>query len=164
MIKYLFFLFIFLSISTHTVLSQEISEHSIGLRLSNGDGFWAEASYQNALSTNTRVELGLALQGKSTYKAIKLTGIHQWLFTIDNGLNWYTGPGIGGGALDYDTRIDGRDDKKTFGFITGNIGIEYNFDFPLLISFDFRPEIYFDSYSNNDISFNFGLSARYQFN
>ena len=47
-------------------------------------------------------------------------------------------------------------------FGAGVVGIEYNFDIPLLISLDFRPEIGFsDIYDglNSDIA----LSLRYQF-
>ncbi|MDH7445670.1 hypothetical protein [Aquimarina sp. 2201CG14-23] len=149
--------------SFFTVQSQNISEHAIGLRLSESDGFWAEASYQARLSSKTRAELDLGVQGKSTFNALKLTGIYQWVFNIDGGLNWYVGPGIGGGLVDFDNDVNNRDDLESFGFVTGNVGIEFNFDFPLLISLDFRPEIYFDDYTNDDIIFNLGLSARYKF-
>jgi hypothetical protein len=37
----------------------------------------------------------------------------------------------------------------TFVFAAGDIGIEYNFDIPLLISLDFRPEIGDGYYKNN---------------
>ncbi|OED35832.1 hypothetical protein AB832_06000 [Flavobacteriaceae bacterium (ex Bugula neritina AB1)] len=153
-----------LMITSYSVYSQNIADHAIGLRLSESNGFWAEATYQAKLSSDTRIELDLGVQGRSSFNAVKLTGIYQWVFDIDGGLNWYVGPGIGGGLVDYDRDVDNRDDLESFGFITGNIGIEYNFDFPLLISLDFRPEIYFDEYTNDDINFNLGLSARYKFN
>lgn len=164
MTKHVSIIITFLFLGIYSIQSQEISEHTVGLRLSEGDGFWAEASYQNALSSTTRIEFGLGIQGRRNYKAFKLIGIYQWVFTIDGGLNWYVGPGIGGGLVDFDADVTNNDDLATFGFITGDIGIEYNFDFPLLISLDFRPEIYFDSYTNDDIIFNFGLSARYKLN
>jgi hypothetical protein len=164
MTKHLFIIVTLLFLCTYTIQSQEISKHTVGLRLSEGDSFWAEASYQNALSKKTRIELGLGLQGRRSYNALKLIGIYQWVFNIDGGLNWYVGPGIGGGLVDYNSTIVRDDGLTTFGFVTGDIGIEYNFDFPLLISLDFRPEIYFDNYTNDDIIFNFGLSARYKFN
>ncbi|PKV51189.1 putative outer membrane protein [Aquimarina sp. MAR_2010_214] len=163
MTKYILFIIPFLFLCTYNIQSQEISEHTIGLRISEGDGFWAEASYQNALSSKTRMEIGLGVQGKRNYNAIKLTGTYQWVFNINEGLNWYVGPGIGGGLVDFDTNATRNDDLTTFGFVTGDIGIEYNFDFPLVVSLDFRPEIYFDSYTNDDIIFNFGVSARYKF-
>ncbi|WP_378188062.1 hypothetical protein ACE939_06475 [Aquimarina sp. W85] len=145
-----------------TVQSQQISKHALGLRLSDSNGFWAEASYQAATSSDNRIELNLGAQGENFYNAIKLTGLYEWVFQIDGGLNWYVGPGIGGGIVDYDNDFR-RDDTDSFGFVTGTVGIEYNFDFPLLISLDFRPELYFDNYNNDDVNFNLGLSARYQF-
>ncbi|SEK36120.1 hypothetical protein SAMN04487910_0343 [Aquimarina amphilecti] len=163
MTKRIFIITSLLFASIFTVQAQEISEHAIGLRLSESNGFWAEASYQARLSSNTRAELDLGVQGRNSFNAVKLTGIYQWVFNIDGGLNWYVGPGIGGGLVDYDNNLDNRDDIETFGFVTGDVGIEFNFDFPLLISLDFRPEIYFDDYTNDDIIFNLGLSARYKF-
>ncbi|WP_378175017.1 hypothetical protein [Aquimarina sp. SS2-1] len=163
MTKRIFIFITLLSASIFTSQAQEIPEHAIGLRLSESDGFWAEASYQARLSSDTRIELDLGVQGRNRYNALKLTGMYQWVFNIDGGLNWYVGPGIGGGLVDFDNDIDDRDDLETFGFVTGDVGIEYNFDFPLLISLDFRPEIYFDDYNNDDIIFNLGLSARYRF-
>jgi len=153
-----------LTLGFYSVYSQDIADHAIGLRLSESNGFWAEASYQAGLSSDTRIELDFGVQGRTNFNAIKLTGIYQWVFNIDGGLNWYVGPGIGGGLVDYDRNVDDRDNLESFGFITGNVGIEYNFDFPLLISLDFRPEIYFDEYTNDDVNFNLGLSARYKFN
>ncbi|MBQ4819236.1 hypothetical protein [Aquimarina sp. MMG016] len=164
MTKRILFIATFLLISFGSIQAQEISKHAIGLRLSESEGFWAEASYQASLSSNTRAELDLGIQGRNRYKALKLTGIYQWVFNIDGGLNWYVGPGIGGGLVDFDNDVRrDRDDLETFGFVTGDVGIEFNFDFPLLISLDFRPEIYFDDYNDDDINFNLGLSARYQF-
>ena len=52
--------------------------------------------------------------------------------------------------------------SETFIFGTGDIGIEYNFEIPLLVSLDFRPEFGLnDVYKgyNTDIA----LSVRYQF-
>ncbi|WP_298539351.1 hypothetical protein [uncultured Aquimarina sp.] len=163
MTKHIFIITTLLLASIFTIQGQDISEHAIGLRLSESDGFWAEATYQAGLSSDTRIELDLGVQGRNRFNAVKLTGMYQWVFNIDGGLNWYVGPGIGGGLIDFDDDIDNRDNLETFGFVTGDVGIEYNFDFPLMISLDFRPEIYFDDYTDDDIIFNFGLSARYKF-
>ncbi|AXT49420.1 hypothetical protein D1818_00760 [Aquimarina sp. BL5] len=162
MTKRIFIITTLLLASIFTVQAQDISEHAIGLRLSESDGFWAEATYQAKLSSDTRIELDLGVQGRNQFNAVKITGMYQWVFNIDGGLNWYVGPGIGGGLVDFDTDLDNRD-LETFGFVTGDVGIEYNFDFPLMISLDFRPEIYFDDYTDDDIIFNLGLSARYKF-
>ena len=60
---------------------------------------------------------------------------------------------------------NGDDFNDTFIFAAGDIGIEYNFDIPLLISLDFRPEIAFgdERYNNNDLDFDIALGLRYQF-
>lgn len=163
MTKRILITFIVVVASILSVKAQDIPEHAIGLRLSESNGFWAEASYQAGLSTDTRIELGLGVQGRNRYNALKITGMYHWVFNIDGGLNWYVGPGIGGGLVDFDNDLDNRDDLETFGFVTGDVGVEYHFDFPLQISLDFRPEIYFDDYNEDDIIFNLGLSARYKF-
>ena len=53
-------------------------------------------------------------------------------------------------------------DDETFFFVAGDIGIEYDFDIPLILSLDFRPEIGFSNY-NDDVNFDIGLGIRYQF-
>lgn len=143
--------------------SQEIAKNAIGLRLSESDGFGPEVNYQRALGDSNRLELGLAFHSHSHHDAVKFTGIYQWVWNIDGGFNWYAGPGAGAGFVNYDDRYwDGNDyDSDVFAFATGDVGIEYNFDFPLLVSFDFRPQINLGYH--DDISFDVGLSARYQF-
>ncbi|WP_366519983.1 hypothetical protein [uncultured Aquimarina sp.] len=163
MMKRIFIFSTLLLASIFSLQAQDIPEHAVGLRLSESDGFWAEATYQAKLSSDTRIELDLGVQGRNQFSALKLTGMYQWVFNIDGGLNWYVGPGIGGGLVNFDDDLDNRGDLETFGFVTGDVGIEYNFDFPLMISLDFRPEIYFDNYIEEDIIFNLGLSARYKF-
>jgi len=158
--KYILILFACSLLSISTLQAQEIAKNAVGLRLTEADGFWAEVTYQYGLDTDTRLEFDLGFRSVNGFQAIKLTGIYQWVFNIDQGLNWYVGPGIGGGIADF----DGVDNSDFFAFVAGDVGIEYNFEFPLLISFDFRPEIYLDRIRNaNTIIFNFGLSARYQF-
>lgn len=145
--------------------SQEISKNAIGIRLSESDGFGPEVNYQRAVGDDNRLELGLAFHSKRNWDAVKLTGIYQWVWNIDGGFNWYAGPGAGAGFVSYD-RYDKDDDDfdrdgDAFAFLTGDVGIEYNFDFPLLVSFDFRPQVNLGY--RDDISFDVGLSARYQF-
>ena len=51
-----------------------------------------------------------------------------------------------------------------FAFAAGNIGIEYDFDIPLLISLDFRPEFGGNGgYYNNNYGSDIAVSLRYQF-
>jgi hypothetical protein len=46
--------------------------------------------------------------------------------------------------------------------IAGNLGLEYDFDFPLLLSLDFRPEIGFGNVGD-DLNFDIAVGIRYQF-
>lgn len=83
---------------------------------------------------------------------------------LDGSFYWYAGVGGGLGSYSiYNPR--GKDFTDTFVFIAGDIGIEYNFDIPLLLSLDFRPEIGFGNelYDNNDLDFDIALGIRYQF-
>ncbi|SRX56168.1 hypothetical protein [Aequorivita sp. CIP111184] len=147
--------------------AQEISKNAIGIRLSESDGFGPEVNYQRAVGDDNRLELGLAFHSKRYWDAVKLTGIYQWVWNIDGGFNWYAGPGLGAGVVSYDRKNndypydDRYNDSEAFAFLTGDVGIEYNFDFPLLISFDFRPQANLGY--RDDVSFDVGLSARYQF-
>jgi len=84
---------------------------------------------------------------------------------IDDGFNWYLGAGGGLGSYSWDDAVPGGDDSETFVFVAGDVGIEYNFDIPLLLSLDFRPEIGFgdEIYGNDDLDFDIALGIRYQF-
>ena len=130
------------------VKAQEISENALGLRIGGGGGFGAEVSYQRAIGgDNNRLELDLGWRNDSNYDAIKLVGLYQWVWNIEGGFNWYAGAGAGLGNYDDNRNLDGRDPNDgLFALLAGDIGIEYNFDFPLLLSLDFRPEIGFSDY------------------
>ena len=145
----------FVSISN----AQLFEDNAIGLRLGDSDGFGAEISYQRALNSENRLEIDLGWRSGNTFDGFKLTGLYQWVWNIDGGFNWYAGAGGGVGSFDFDSPID---DSETFFFVAGDIGIEYNFDIPLLLSLDFRPEIGFGDF-NDDLDFDIALSIRYQF-
>ncbi|WP_179344931.1 hypothetical protein [Winogradskyella ursingii] len=145
--------------------AQEIAENAIGLRLGDSDGFGAEISYQRALGDANRLELDLGLRSGNNYDGFKLTGLYQWVFPLDGDFNWYVGAGGGVASYSFDNVPDQFDDSETFFFAAGDIGIEYSFDIPLMLSLDFRPEIGFgdDLYDNNDLDFDIALGVRYQF-
>jgi hypothetical protein len=153
-----------LAFSAH---AQDISKNALGLRFGDNSGFGGELSYQRALSSNNRLELDLGWRNRSNYSsnskddAIKLTGLYQWVWNIDAGFNWYAGIGGGVGSYSYDN--NGSSYNDTFAFAAGDIGIEYNFDIPLLISLDFRPEIGGNGYYNNNYGSDIALGLRYQF-
>ncbi|MGJ8666610.1 MAG: hypothetical protein ACSHW7_09610 [Patiriisocius sp.] len=166
--KAIVFLAIGLLFSTASI-AQEISQNAIGIRIGDSDGFGAEANYQRAVgSNNNRLEFGLGIRDNRNFSAFKLVGLYEWVFNIDGGFNWYVGPGAGIGQVNVrDGRFNtnnGRfeDDNETFAFVAGVGGIEYNFDFPLLLSLDIRPEFGFGDY-RDDLDLDIALSARYQF-
>ena len=156
--KLFLFVIAFISFSTFTY-AQSISPNALGLRLGDSDGFGAEISYQRGLSDNNRLELDLGWRSGNSYDGFKLTGLYQWVWNIDGGFNWYAGAGGGLGSYSFD---DNAFDDETFFFVAGDIGIEYDFDIPLILSLDFRPELGFSDYSD-DVDFDIALGIRYQF-
>lgn len=140
--------------------AQTVADHALGLRLGDNDGFGTEISYQLGLSDNNRLELDLGWRNSDHYDAYRLTGLYQWVMNIEGGFNWYLGAGAGIGSRSFDKDFD--DDSNIFALVAGDVGIEYNFDFPLLLSLDFRPELGFDDY-NDDLGFDIALGIRYQF-
>jgi len=138
--------------------AQQISKNAIGLRLGDSDGFGAEVSYQLGLSDYNRIEFGLGWRDKKDFSAVRALGLYQWVWQLDGDFNWYVGAGGGFVSFSFDNdAIDG----ETALFAAGDIGIEYNFDIPLLLSLDFRPEIGFGDY-NDDLDFDIALGIRYQ--
>ena len=141
--------------------AQEISDNAIGLRLGDSDGLGTEITYQRKLGIDTRLEIDLGWRNGNGFDGFKVAGLHQWVWNIDGGFNWYAGVGGGLGIYDFDSPVnDNR--SETFVFAAGNIGIEYDFDIPLLLSLDFRPEVGFGDI-NDDIDFDIAFSIRYQF-
>jgi len=177
-------LLIGLTLGGHAQHTQHFSKNAIGLRVGTNDGFGAEFSYQRGISPDNRLEFDLGLRSHAYYhrgdyydtEAVKLVALYQWVWHINQGFNWYAGVGAGLGS--YRDRVDhGKyyyyddaryHDSGAFGLIAGDIGIEYDFDFPLQLSFDFRPELGFGDYryTNEGLS-TFGpdvaIGARFRF-
>jgi hypothetical protein len=143
--------------------AQDISKNSIGLRLGDNDGFGAEISYQRRLTPINRLEFDLGWRNSDEVDAIKLAGMYQWVWNIDKGLNWYAGAGGGIGSWSYSN--EGESNNGSFVLISGNLGIEYQFDFPLQLTLDVRPEIYLLSGDYRETNFgpDLALGIRYQF-
>ena len=129
--------------------AQDISKNALGLRLGDNDGFGGEISYQRGLGDNNRLELDLGWRNSDNIDAFKLAGLYQWVWNIDGGFNWYAGVGGGIGSWSYDGPGDPDNDSGTFLFAAGDIGIEYNFDIPLQLSLDIRPEFYLNNSGDN---------------
>jgi len=146
-----------------SVNAQSIANNALGVRFGDNDGFGGEISYQHALGDNHRLELDLGFRSHKNFDAFKLTGLHQWVMNIDGGFNWYVGLGAGVGSWSWDDDGFGDDDDGVFVNLDGNLGIEYNFDFPLLISLDVRPEFGVVGDYGDDADFDIALGLRYQF-
>lgn len=150
-------------------LSAQVAEHGIGLRFGNGNGMGTEITYQHGLSSINRLEFDLGftstheyyLSNRYGYSRLGLTGLYQWVSRIDDGLNWYIGPGAKLGTWSYSQAVyDYRYNKGLFLAAAGTIGIEYNFPFKLQLSLDARPEI---GLINCGTGIDVGFSARYLF-
>lgn len=129
--------------------AQEVSKNAIGIRFGENNGFGGEISYQRKLKDNNRLEIDLGFRKGD---AFKLTGLYQWVWQLENNFNWYAGAGAGVASATGNSAVFGA----------GVVGVEYNFDIPLMISLDFRPEIGFSDFYDGFQS-DFGLSLRYQF-
>jgi len=149
-----------------SVQAQDISKNALGLRIGDNDGFGGEISYQRGLGKNNRLELDLGWRDSNHVDAFKLAGIYQWVWNIDGGFNWYAGVGGGLASWSFDAPKGYQgDDSGTALFVAGDIGIEYNFDIPLQLSLDFRPELYFnsDDWREDNFGPDIALGIRYRF-
>jgi opacity protein-like surface antigen len=147
--KKVVFVFGLLVSLTLSVNAQDIADNAIGLRLSGGNGAGGEISYQKALGNNTRFEIDLGLANE--FADFKATGLYQWVWSLEEQFNWYAG--FGGGIVSANgTGIYGA----------GVIGIEYNFNAPILLSLDYRPEIGVAG-GLDGLKSSLSLAVRYQF-
>ena len=158
--KKLFLLSISILGFTFAASAQNISDNAIGLRLGDSNGLGAEVSYQRALGDNNRLEADLGWRNGNDYNALQLTGLYQWVFPLDGSFNWYVGAGGGISVFDGKNLLKGTDETALF--VAGDIGVEYDFDIPLLLSLDFRPTLGFGDFSD-DLDFDIALGIRYQF-
>lgn len=149
---------------TFATQAQEISKNALGLRFGDNDGFGAELSYQRKLSGNNRVQLDFGLRNSEFVDSFKLAALYQWVWNIEGGFNWYAGVGGGVGSYKINNKFINDDSNNTFFFGAGNVGIEYNFDFPIQVGLDIRPEFYItDGYRKNNYGTDLALSVRYRF-
>ena len=143
------FLTLTLVLGAFSLNAQDISDNAIGLRFGGGNGIGGEISYQKALGSNNRLEIDLGLA--NDLNDFKATGLYQWVWNLEEQLNWYAG--FGGGIVSANgTGIYGA----------GVIGIEYNFNAPVLLSIDYRPEIGIAG-GLSGVNSDAALSIRYQF-
>ncbi|MEM9685770.1 MAG: hypothetical protein AAF934_02485 [Bacteroidota bacterium] len=157
------FLFALLAIGiAFTAHSQRIAKNALGVRIGDDDGFDSfgfEVSYQRALFNSTRLEFDLGIRSGDGYDAFKVVGLFQWVMPLDRSFHWYVGVGPGIGSVSYD-----GGGSNSFALLAGDIGIEYNFRIPIILSLDLRPELGFgDDVYGDGFDFDLGLGIRYQF-
>ena len=129
--------------------AQEVSDNAVGLRFGGGNGAGGEISYQKVLGANNRLEIDLGLANEFTN--FKATGLYQWVWNLEEQFNWYAG--VGGGIVSTNgTGIYG----------VGVVGVEYNFDVPVLLSIDYRPQAAIAG-GLDGLNSDVALSVRYQF-
>jgi len=162
--KRIFFYIVLLFGLVSNSFGQDISNHALGLRLGNNNGFGGEISYQKRLFDNRRLEFNLGWRNNDNVNAFKVVGLYQWVWNLENNFNWYAG--AGGGLGSWNNKTSEINTNGTLILATGNLGIEYNFEeIPLLLSLDFRPEIYLISndYPDSNFGSDIALSIRYRF-
>ncbi|MCF6182219.1 hypothetical protein [Lutibacter sp.] len=153
---------VIISLISLTMSAQGVSKHAFGIRFGDNNGFGGELTYQRKLSEINRFELNLGYRNQNDFDAYKLSGIYQWIWNIDGGFNWYAGFGAGIGSWN-DSRINSNRNDGLFINADGDVGIEYNFGIPLLISLDFRPEIGIIGNYGSNTDLDIALSLRYKF-
>lgn len=157
------FLLILLSVFAFGANAQ-VNPHAIGLRLGAGDLSGAEVSYQHGLGGNNRLEADLGWAADNDYSAFKFSLNYQFVHPTNwtDGMNWYIGPGgyLGGRSWDDDYPDDADRDGEFFIGANGMIGLEYNFDFPLNLSLDLRPQLELIG-DSGELWFDMGLGVRY---
>ena len=142
--------------------------NALGARFGGLLGGGAEASFQLGISNVNRMEFGLGLHSRGGWNAMSASAVYQWVFdlsSLEPGFNWYTG--VGGGLHWYSAykvrNVTVYDGGATIA-VLGVLGIEYNFDFPLQLSLDFRPGIYFgDERFHRGFGGGIGLGVRFRF-
>jgi len=111
-------------------------QNAIGVKFGYGGGI----SFQHSLSDANRLEFNLGLNSFNNNhgSTFTLSGAYQWVWDLSQlapGFKWYAGVGAMAGLRNYDNNSDFRL------WAIGNVGIEYNFEFPLQLAIDWTPAI-----------------------
>ncbi len=139
----------------------QVEPHGLGARFGGGNyGAGLEISYQHGLGDANRLEFDLGWSSNNSINHTRITGLYQWVWVLDGGLNWYAGPGA-----QFVMASANGSSASAFG-IGGIIGVEYNFnenDVPLLISLDTRPMFHFGDQYFDSFGWGIALGIRYTF-
>ena len=133
-----------------TLLSVSTWSYAGGSRAIGGNlGGGLDFSYQIAVGDKNMIDIfaGFPWSATSAYGFGVGGGLsYDWLnpfnkpipWDEDGEWNWYIGLGAGGGTL------LGKDTEQGTGVyagVLGHVGVEYNFEFPLQLSIDWRPTL-----------------------
>lgn len=146
----------------------QVAEQAIGLRFGSVYGLGTEITYQRSLSAENRLQFDLGYSSdyeyansfRQDYNSWAVTGIYQWVRKLNDGFNWYYGPGGRLGIWSNNLGYNYRYNNGLFLSAAGNIGIEYGFDSGIQLSLEARPEI---GLVNRGSGVNFGFAVRYRF-
>lgn len=153
-------LIITIAIICAAVIAAVAQPRAIGARA----GYNFEVSYQHELANGMlEVDAGFSpflfqkgvmydidgnpMEQTYYYGRAQITLVYDWLMNITPNLNWYIGPAVGvswGYGEFFDIpHYDKNGNLTTYRRLGlpagGQIGLEYNFDFPLNLSLDWRP-------------------------
>lgn len=140
------FLCIF-ALAAMTAVAANAQPRAIGGRIGSGIGF----TYQHSVGGDNMISADLDFPLFNG--GISATATYDWIFPINSwtekgSWNWYAGAGAGLGFGWPHTEkvtaygVTGRSHAGSFNIgVTGRIGVEYNFWFPLQLSLDWRPTI-----------------------
>lgn len=158
--KNLFVTILFITVSTLSLQAQSDTKNTIGIHGVLGNGYSTEISYQRKLFKNNRIETDFGFSPSESEDIYEFTGIYQRVWKYKSGFGFFAG--AGGGIIYYDNSSVSY--SGTLGKICGDVGLEYNFEIPLQIALDLRPEVYFNSNEFSDQFQNkLGLAVRYRF-
>ena len=143
---------------------QGISKNAIGLKFTSSRIAGGEVTYQRAVGDNNRLELNLGFANAKHFSAVKITGLYEWVFPIENGFYWYVG--AGGSLGSWSHKHDSHKDDGAIVALSGIGGIEYHLKpAPFQFFIDLKPNIYITEYHDyNNINLEIGIGARYKFN
>ena len=138
-------LLVLVALIAMSAVAVNAQKRAIGARL----GYGADFSYQHNMGEKNMLEIDAGLPA---FVGIEAAATYDWIFPISSwkeagSWNWYAGVGAGAGY----SWLWGWGNYGYVG-VAGRLGIEYNFDFPLSLSLDWRP-IFGPRFGSGNIGF-----------
>ena len=121
--KKIFLIFSFLLIISKTT-AQEISNNAIGFSFNDISFNSLKTTYQHKLSEKSRAEFNV---DTNFDYYLTLSGFYERVWKLNNNFNWFAGIGASYSKF-YNESLG-----------LGIIGVEYNFESPIMVSIDIKP-------------------------